>query len=155
MMKRLPIWYKGSIVRYSKVDVGDYDLLKSRKWYLVALRGGYARQSSQQALNRGESRYLHRVILQAKKGWDVDHYNHDPLDNQRANLRLLKRSDNVRHRKGPQKNNKVGVLGVYWNKAARKWYSRMSIKGRILGKQFKTLQEAKEHALSLRGRLRS
>jgi hypothetical protein len=57
---------------------------------------------------------LHRVLTNAPRGLDVDHVNHDGLDNRSANLRLATRSQNLLNRKGPQSNNKSGWLGVYF-----------------------------------------
>lgn len=42
----------------------------------------------------GTTIYMHRFILSASKGEEVDHRNHDGLDNRRSNLRLATKSQN-------------------------------------------------------------
>lgn len=37
---------------------------------------------------------LHRVILDCPKGYEVDHINHNKLDNRKCNLRIVTRSEN-------------------------------------------------------------
>ena len=54
-------------------------------WYAIRSEG------------RGDCRavvLMHRVILQARRGQDVDHVNHNGLDNRRENVRVCTRSQN-------------------------------------------------------------
>lgn len=61
----------------------------------------------------GTTKYeaLHRQILGAKPGQEVDHINGDGLDNRRCNLRLCSRSQNRCNRKA-FRNNSSGFKGV-------------------------------------------
>lgn len=43
--------------------------------------------------------YLHRVVTGAPKGKEVDHINHDTLDNRRENLKVGSHTDNMRNGK--------------------------------------------------------
>ena len=40
------------------------------------------------------SQMMHRIIMNAPKGMDVDHINHDGLDNRKENLRICTVSEN-------------------------------------------------------------
>lgn len=155
-MKKLPVYYKGSVVAWTRVDDQDYELLKDRRWCLAALRGGYVRQSTQQALNRGESRYLHRVLLKPKENptkFVVDHLDHDPLNNQRSNLQLVPHCLNVRRRRGPQKNNLISkTLGVSFHGQSGGWYARMTVQGKHYSKYSKSFEEAVAARLSFEER---
>jgi hypothetical protein len=69
---------------------------------------------------------VHRIIWLLHYGYapdcQIDHINRDRADNRIENLRLATRneSDNHQNRSLPS-NNKSGVIGVSWHKAARKW----------------------------------
>jgi hypothetical protein len=59
----------------------------------------------------------HRVIWAIVTGADpgqadVDHINHDKLDNRIENLRIASRAENIRNQSGARANNKLGVRNV-------------------------------------------
>lgn len=47
----------------------------------------------------GESFYIHRVLVGAENGQDVDHVNGDPLDNRMENLRICTHKENMQNRR--------------------------------------------------------
>jgi hypothetical protein len=55
---------------------------------------------------------------------DVDHINHDRLDNSFGNLRKVSRKENLKNR-SVGSNNKSGVIGVSWAKEREKWNARI------------------------------
>jgi hypothetical protein len=54
-----------------------------------------------------------RLITDAPVELDVDHLNHNGLDNRRNNLQPKTRSQNLLNRKGAQSNSQTGLLGVF------------------------------------------
>jgi hypothetical protein len=80
---------------FAKVDSDAPPEILSRKWSANAKTPGrtYAYRSS--SLD-GEKTHvsLHREVLKAREGCEVDHINGDTLDNRRANLRLCPHSQN-------------------------------------------------------------
>ena len=67
------------------VDHEDYERVAAHKWYAHWNRHNnsyYAR-----SLICGRQVYMHSFIMGVKPGEMVDHWNHDTLDNRRANLR--------------------------------------------------------------------
>jgi hypothetical protein len=101
-------------------DAGDYSLLSQHKWYLHS--AGYAR------CRGAEGAYMHRMIMDAPEGMQVDHINGDKLDNRRANLRLTDSAGNARNCSVKAK--PVGTSqykGVYFKKQAKKWTAKITV----------------------------
>lgn len=90
---------------------------------------------------------LHRFLLDAPKGIQVDHKNGDTLDNRRENLRLATHSQNMMNRK-LQKNNTSGVCGVTWDKSTDKWMAHIAKNGtsKTIG-YFEDIESAKNARL--------
>ena len=65
--------------------------------------------------HKGRAAFLHRFIMNAPDGVQVDHINQDPLDNRRLNLRLATNSQNCCN-KGRHIDNSTGFKGIWWNK---------------------------------------
>ena len=101
--------------RSAIVDDSDYTKLSEYKWYCT--HNGYA----QRDIWKPRSKILmHRYLLKAKKGENIDHINGNPLDNRRKNLRICNQSQNTANGK-IRKNNKSGYKGVSYNKKFAKW----------------------------------
>lgn len=119
---------------FALVDASDYEWLSARKWCL--LKSGYA-----QATWNSKRVYMHRIIMDAPKGTDVDHINGIYTDNRRANLRLCTRSQNKANQK-VQKNSMSGYKGVF-KKNKTRWGAVISRGGKkeLLG-SFASPEEA-------------
>lgn len=123
------------------IDAEDLELVSQYKWCATRCVGG----NTDYATGRyeGKNALLHRVLLDAPDGMDVDHKNHNGLDNRRENLRLCTRSENLRNcrkRKGCSSEYK----GVSKYKAARlkPWQATIQINKKIHTRCFFTELEA-------------
>ncbi len=92
-------------------------------WYWCETKnGGYAHR---QYRNHGDgSEYgkqtlvlMHRQIIKAPKGQNVDHIDRNGLNNQRANLRLCTHAENLWN----QKRKRAGYKGVTRKPGQEKW----------------------------------
>lgn len=77
---------------------------------------------------------MHHMIarwmgLEILPGFEVDHKNREPYDNQRDNLRVVTQSING-HNTGLYTNNTSGVTGVDWHKSSGKWQASIRVQGR-------------------------
>lgn len=91
----------------------------------------------------GKGVQMHRVVLDAPRGTEVDHKRiDDTLDNRKSNLRIATRSMQCFHQK-PKSTNKTGVPGVQWRESRKCWAVDISKGGKrfYLG-QFVTFEEA-------------
>jgi len=128
------------------VDDDDYDRLSAHKWTAVVtgqnIKRVYAyRRTEYDSVKRRWKKiiYLHREIAKPDVGMDVDHINHDTLDNRKENLRCATRSQNLannRHARGV-----TGFRGVIRGGKRDKLPYLAQISNKYLG-SFLTAEEA-------------
>lgn len=96
-------------------------------------------------IKRGKFLRLHRLLMDAPDGMEVDHINHDCLDNRRANLRVVTHQENILNRRGPAINGTSGIRGVTRRSDGKKWVAQVARMGRCiyLGSFFTKGQAAK------------
>lgn len=113
------------------VDKEDVDLVKQYTWFI---NQGYV-------INR-DGILLHRLLTNAPSDKDIDHINHNKLDNRRCNLRIVYDYENLWNQK-ISKNNTSGATGVYFRKDTNKWFARIRVNGKeiYLG-NFNTFEES-------------
>lgn len=113
----------------------DYDYLFDKyKWFVKS--NGYIT-----AKINGRFELLHRYLLNAQPGQEVDHINRNKLDNRISNLRFSNRFDQMKN--ATYKPGKSGIIGVYQH--GKHWAARKRINGvrKHLG-CFDTIEEAKK-----------
>lgn len=115
------------------VDDEDFGWLCQWKWSYDG--HGYAVRHVGQGKEQVEKTlFMHRVILGAVDGKEVDHVNGDGLDNRRINLRLATRSQNLSNRRHFA-NAKSKYKGVRFDVRKGKWRLQF-------GRYFETEEEA-------------
>ncbi len=114
--------YKGMFV--ALVDDEDYEYLNQWRWsVMVGKRANYAHGYKDNKIV-----YMHRAILEDSENMDIDHIDHDGLNNQRHNLRLCSHSDNMKNSKP------YGTsiyLGVHMHTVKTKYYNKKEKKIKI------------------------
>lgn len=87
---------------------------------------------------------MHRVITNCPDNRCVDHINHNKLDNQSKNLRIVTQAQNHQNYKG-EKESESGMRGVTWDNTKRKWnvQVRVNNKNHYIG-HYKNLEDAKK-----------
>ena len=73
---------------------------------------------------------LSRFLMDAPEGLEVDHINHNPLDNRRCNLRVVSKSGNQQNRQGAEACSGSGIRGVSWCKRTGKWRAHIKVNGK-------------------------
>jgi len=83
----------------------------------------------------GKTYYAHRLAWLLYYGeWpkgQIDHINHDGLDNRICNLRDVTSLENHRNKR-PAPNNTSGAMGVYKVEKTGAWQARISVEGELI-----------------------
>lgn len=104
-------------------DEEDTELLAQYTWHVAQ---GYVSTSG---IRPDGGRYplrMHRRIMEAYEGMEVDHVNGNPLDNRKKNLRFCTRAENMWNR-SINKVNGSGFKGVYWHNQRMKFQAQIGI----------------------------
>lgn len=105
---------------FAIVDDEDYEFINSFKW--CASNSGRGRFYAQRKDNR-KTVFMHRLIMKlTDKNLNIDHINHNTLDNRKINLRICSKTENARN-KSSHPNSSSKFLGVSWDKSRNKWKS--------------------------------
>lgn len=110
------------------VDDEDYDYLSQFKWYASKERGRYYATRGNKVINWVRQKpaliKMHREIMNFPEGMQVDHINHNSLDNRKSNLRICTVRQNLMNRK-PKANRISKYLGVDHNGCS--WVARIGV----------------------------
>ncbi len=143
--------------KYALVDKEDFKWLNQWEWQLCDQpTQNYALRKKRFSHTKVFTLRMHRVIMEKYgfdiKGKDIDHINHNGLDNRKCNLRVCSHSLNSANSR-KSANNTSGYKGVNWDKQTNKWRSKITFNyktislGRFLTKEEAGLsynQKAKE-----------
>src|SRR3990167_494427 len=106
------------------VDDADFVRFGSFKWWF----NRYVFRSIK-IDGRFKTVYLHRLILDAPNGSEVDHKNMNPLDNRRKNLRYVTHSQNMQNFRRPRSDSTTGFRNVYREKQTGRYTVKIKLNG--------------------------
>lgn len=111
------------------VDEEDYERVSEYKWYVKVF--GIKKSGEEYCLVvNNKVGYLHRFILNVTDSKiEVDHQNHNGLDNRKENLRPCTRSENELN-KHKLSGTSSQYKGVGWHKGAQKWQCIACVNGK-------------------------
>jgi hypothetical protein len=127
--------------RVAIVDAEDAEALSAFSWSFNPSESTIGEGYAMSNLN-GKTIYMHRLLLGARPGQEVDHANRNSLDNRRSNLRFATRSQqavNVHYKPGIS-----GYRGVQCDfDRTRPYRAKITIDGRtVRGMYRKTAEQA-------------
>lgn len=112
-------------------DKEDYEKIKDYCWNIN--HSGYLTSHDPAKQGKRKTIYFHRVIMDVvDKDWkvyQVDHINHDPLDNRKQNLRIGCNAENAKNKRLTSLNYS-GYPGVSYHKLTKKWQARVGLNGK-------------------------
>lgn len=103
------------------VDDANFDLVIPFRWHAVKIKDAYYARDN-------DGTYMHRLIMGAGPGEEVDHRDGDGLNNQRFNLRRCTHLQNLRNTR-IQTNGSSKYKGVGWRPEKKKWRARIMVNG--------------------------
>ncbi len=85
--------------KFALVDDEDYDWLNQWKWCAAKQGRRYYATRNTPYVDRRQGKppsiFMHRLIMNTPDGKEVDHKNHNAIDNRKINLRICTRSENM------------------------------------------------------------
>lgn len=125
-MKKIPLTQG----QFALVSDRDYKELSKYKWYARRQRKTYyAKRHYKVVEGRPIHILMHTQIMGTPSGMDIDHRDGNGLNNQRRNLRVTTRSQNMMN-KGKPSNNTSGFKGVSLHKQKSKWQAEIVVNGK-------------------------
>jgi len=112
--------------KYALVDDEDYEVFIQWKWCYY--QEGYAARKSDFIPRK--TVLMHRKIMQAPTGMQVDHINGDKLDNRRANLRLCTSQQNTLNQPKRRMETSSQYKGVCRDKKTGRWRAMITVNGK-------------------------
>ena len=114
------------------IDDEDFDLVIKYTWcaqWSPCTKSFYASTKIRKPDGKRTTLMMHRLIMGAKKGQQVDHIHHLTMDNRKSELRLCTGSQNLCNTV-KYSNNTSGYKGVSWHKQRQKWRPDIMLSGK-------------------------
>ena len=125
-------------------------------WYAIwnkSVQSFYVYGNTLGGRGRRKGLVFHRWIMKCPNHLEVDHFNHDTLNNTRGNIRNVTKSVNLRNRREEvlRSSNTSGHKGVCFHKSSRKWIVQKMLDGKVCHfGSFADLAQAVQVSLSLK-----
>lgn len=136
MVKKIPLTQG----QHALVDDEDFEFLTQWKWYAsyyLHINNYYAQRAQHIGFFNGKQKMktimMHRLIMEEiaghelKRSEEIDHINHNPLDNRRENLRIATKRQNQQNQK---RKTSSKYPGICWHKVSKKWRARITLNGK-------------------------
>ena len=128
MMKRIPLTQG----QFAIVDKKDFGWLNQWKWHCRKVeRVEYAVRSIGK-WGRQKALPMQHVILSCPSGFEIDHINHNGLDNRRSNLRLCTHAQNMFNRRSNQGERRTSQFKGVSLSSRYRWRARIHVNDEVL-----------------------
>lgn len=117
--------------KYAVIDADNAERVLAFKWHAIQPKKDGTWYAARNHYVGGKRVYifLHRFIMDAQPGVQVDHVNRDGLLCTRKNMRLCTNAQNNAN-KPKSSTGSSDYKGVYWHRGARKWMARIQKDGK-------------------------
>jgi hypothetical protein len=111
------------------VDDEDYDRLMKYKWWANKRGKVYYAVGYPKGQWLSSTLLMHRIILNASKGMLIDHKDRNGLNNQKSNLRICTKSQNIQNSR-PWRSSTTGYKGVWYWKERNKFVAYLDFENK-------------------------
>jgi len=125
-IKRIPLTQGKEAI----IDIEDWKLVKDYKWCVRKDHSTFYAYTGASKKRNHKNIQMHRLLMSVTKDKQVDHINHNGLDNRKSNLRVCSHSQNQQN-KEPQKNVSSRYKGVVAVKNKKKWIAQIRINNKL------------------------
>lgn len=105
------------------VDDNDFAEVSEHRWCAHKSKTLFYAWRNIQDGGRKYGQFMHYFLMERKKGFVMDHVNHNSLDNRRSNLRYVTHTQNSQNRLPKLK--KSNFKGVSWISSRNEWYAQI------------------------------
>jgi len=113
------------------VDDENFEWLSHWKWtFSERKNNGYAIRRKHRRYAKAIYIYMHRLIMNAEQGEEVDHINRDGLDNRKENLRFCSHGQNGMNQGLQTRIKSSKFKGVTHPKGRKSWCAQLNYKGK-------------------------
>lgn len=112
------------------VDDEDFEWLNQFKWYAHKRTNTWYAVRNIWVENRRTAISMHREIMGASKGQEIDHRNGDGLYNLKVNLRFCTCQQNQFNRIFARRDSNLNIKGVGYHEKAKKFQASIRINGK-------------------------
>lgn len=110
------------------VDDSDFDFLSQWKWCVGRGDDKWYAKRTITINGKPTCMLMHRQIMEANPGQQIDHRDRNGLNNQRSNLRFCNQSQNIGNSPTRSKNTS-GFKGVTYYKPKKNWQAQITFNG--------------------------
>jgi hypothetical protein len=96
---------------FAEIDDDDFEKINAHNWWVHIMRNKYFYA---EARINGKVISMHRFIMNCPKNKQIDHIDHDGLNNQKSNLRICTSRQNQQNKYGRQKSSSKIYRTVKW-----------------------------------------
>ena len=114
------------------IDKDDLDLVLGLGYWSTTYYGYIHRKT-----NDNKAVYLHRLLMNAPTGMEVDHESGVTTDNRKSNLRICTSSQNKMNKiKSSRKLYTSPYKGVHWDKQSKRWKALVNLNGKCVHQSY-------------------
>lgn len=112
------------------VDAEDASWLNQWKWRIHEMRGGEKRYACRSVRlgDKWATLFMHQVVAGTPAGFYTDHIDGDGLNNQRSNLRIVTRGQNIQNSMKKSVSSSK-YKGVHFSRCSSPWMARIQKDG--------------------------